>query len=454
MTISGNGAPSEGASSRSPNGTSSTSRKTIWGWALYDFGNSAFFTVIVTFLYGAFFADVIVPEGDTPGSVIWANGLTVAGVIIALTSPFLGALADRGGYRRRYLFIATAVAIVGTALLYFPTPGEVRLALVIFVIANVAAELAMVFYNAYLPDISTPDIIGKISGYGWALGYVGGVLVMGIALVGFVQADQPWFGIPAGEEALFQNIRATTVLVALWFAVFSIPMFRWVPEPERRETPPLGQLLRGTIVQLGTTFKEIKRYGQVARLLAARMIYNDGLAMIFGIGAIYAIEVFGFTIPQAMLWGMAVQVTAGLGAFAMGFLDDRIGGKKTILISLVGLTLAVLLATLAPAESATSMYMAGLVIGIFMGPNQAASRSLLGRFVPLEKETEFYGFFAFSGKATAFVGTAVYAAMTTALGSPRYGAGAIIVFFLIGGLILATVDERAGVAASGRAEAS
>jgi len=431
-----------------------TSRKTIWGWALYDFGNSAFFTVIVTFVYAAFFVDIIVPDGDTLGSVIWASGLTVTGIIVALTSPFLGALADRAGHRRRYLFIATAVAILGTALLYFPTPGEVRLALMIFVMANVAAELAMVFYNAYLPDISTPDNIGKISGYGWALGYVGGVFVLGIALVGFVQPDQPWFGLSTGEEGQFQNFRAIPVMIAVWFAVFAVPMFRWVPKPEHPDTPPLGELLRGTLVQLRSTFKEIRRYGQVARLLVARMIYNDGLVMIFGIGAIYSIEVFGFTIEQALLWGLGVQITAGLGAFAMGFLDDRIGGKKTIVISLVGLSVAVLWATLAPAESATSLYLAGFIIGIFMGPNQAASRSLLGRFVPAEKETEFYGFFAFSGKATSFWGFAIYAAMTTAFGSPRYGAGAVIVFFLVGGLILATVDEQAGVAASGRVSAS
>ena len=427
-----------------------TTKKTIWGWALYDFSNSAFFTVIVTFVYAVFFADEIVPDGNTPGSVIWANGLTATGIIVALTSPFLGVLADRGGHRRRYLFIATAIAIAGTALLYFPTPGEVRLAIGIFVIANVAAELAMVFYNAYLPEISTPDIIGKISGYGWSLGYAGGVLVMGIVLVGFILPESPWFGIPAGEEALFQNVRATTLVVAVWFTVFAIPMFRWVPRPEHRDTPPLGQLLRGTVVQLRTTAKEIRRYGQIARLLVARMIYNDGLVMIFGIGAIYSTEVFGFTLTQALLWGLGVQFTAGLGALTMGFLDDRIGGKKTILISLVGLSVAVSWATVARAESATSLYLAGLIIGIFMGPNQAASRSLLGRFVPVERETEFYGFFAFSGKATAFVGTAVYSAMTTAFGSPRYGAGAVIVFFIVGGIILATVDEQAGITASGR----
>ena len=419
------------------------------GWALYDFGNSAFFTVIVTFTYGIFFAEQIVPDG-TIGSVVWSNGITVAALIVALSSPFLGALADRGGHRRRYLFITTAVAILGTALLYFPTPGDVALALVIFVIANVAAELGMVFYNAYLPDISTSDNIGKISGYGWALGYLGGLLVMGLTLVGFIQTESPWFGMGVGEGTAFQNVRATTVVVAVWFAVFSIPLFLWVPEPEQRDAPPLGELLRGTVKQLGRTLEDMRHYGQVARLLVARMIYNDGLGMIFAIGAIYTIEVFGFTLTQAMQFGLLVQASAGLGALSMGFLDDRLGGKKTILISLVGLSLAVLWATLAPAASTNSIYLAGVVIGIFMGPNQSASRSLLGRFVPADKETEFYGFFAFSGKSTAFVGTVVYSSMTTAFGNPRFGVGAILVFFLIGGLILATVDEAAGVAASGR----
>jgi len=428
-------------------------KKALWGWALYDFGNSAFFTVILTFTYAVFFAEEIVPDG-TIGSVVWATGVTVSGLIVAVSSPFLGALADRGGHRRRYLLIATAIAVLGTALLYFPTPGEVRLALVIFVIANVAAELASVFYNSYLPDVSTPDNIGKISGYGWSLGYLGGLLVLGITLVGFVFPDQPWFGLSTGQEGLFQNIRATPVVAALWFAVFAIPMFLWVPEPEHPRAPPLGELLRGTVRQLSDTFGHIRRYGQVVRLLFARMIYNDGLGLIFAIGVIYTVEVFGFTITQAMTFGLAVTVSAGLGAFAMGFLDDRIGGKKTILISLVGLTLAVLWATLAPAESTTSLYMAGLAIGIFMGPNQAASRSLLGRFVPPEKETEFYGFFAFSGKATAFMGPIIYNIMTTAFGSPRYGLGAMVMFFLSGGLILLTVDEQAGVAASGRAEVS
>ncbi len=435
------------------NSRASTGKKAIWGWALYDFGNSAFTTLIVTFIYSVFFAQEIAPDGDS-GTVLWAYAVSFTALVVAVTSPFLGALADRGGRRRRYLLITTAVAIVGSALLYLPTPGQVRLALVIFVIANIAFELSGVFYNSYLPDISTPDNIGKISGYGWSLGYVGGLLAMGIALVGFILPESPWFGIATGEEGLFQNVRIITVLVAVWFAVFAIPMFRWVREPEHPGSLPLVELLRGTADQLADTFKEIRRYRQTVRLLIARMFYNDGLVTIFALGPLYAAEVFGFTLTEVMYWGLALNLTAGLGAFAMGFLDDRIGGRKTILISLIGLALATAWATLAPAESKTSMFLAGLVVGIFVGPNQAASRSLLGRFIPPEKETEFYGFFAFSGKAIAFLGPLLYGFMTTVFGSQRYGVGAIIVFFLIGGLILVTLDERAGVAASGRAEAS
>ena len=425
-------------------------KKAIWSWAFYDFGNSAFTTLIVTFIYGVVFAQRIAPDGDA-GTALWANGIATTAIIVALTSPFLGVMADRGGHRRRYLMITTIVAISGSALLYFAVPGQVWFALAVFVVANVAFELSGVFYNAYLPDLTTSDNIGKISGYGWSLGYLGGLIAMAIALVGFIRPETPWFGFGAGEDALFQNERATTLVVAIWFAVFAIPMFLWVPDSENKDAPPLGQILKSTAKQLGDTFKEISRYGQIVRLLLARMIYNDGLVTIFALGPLYASEVFGFTLTEVMLWGLALNVTAGLGAFAMGFLDDRIGGRKTILISLVGLFMATLWATVAPSEAKTSMFLAGLLVGVFVGPNQAASRSLLGRFVPQDKETEFFGFFAFSGKATAFLGPLLYGLAITLVGNQRVGVGITMAFFVVGGLILMGVDEEAGIAASGRA---
>tara|TARA_Y100000590_G_scaffold364121_2_gene422184 strand:+ start:1545 stop:2873 length:1329 start_codon:yes stop_codon:yes gene_type:complete len=422
-------------------------KKAIWGWALYDFGNSAFTTLIVTFIYSFFFAQEIVSDGNT-GTAIWANGIALTAIIVTIASPFLGALADHGGHRRILMLVSTGVAILGSALLYFPTPGQVMFAFVVFVVSNIAFELSGVFYNSYLPDLSKTDNIGKISGYGWSLGYLGGLLAMAIAMVGFVQTENPWFGIETGEASSFQNIRATTLVVAVWFAVFSIPMFLWVPEPKPKQQNhlSLGKLLRGTIAQLTDTIRDIKHYTHIVRLLIARMFYNDGLITIFALGPLYAAEVFGFTLTEVMLWGLALNVTAGLGAFAMGFLDDRVGGRKTILISLVGLSLATLWAAIAPSEHKVSMFLAGLMVGVFVGPNQAASRSLLGRFVPQDKETEFYGFFALSGKAMSFLGPLLYGLAISLFGNQRLGVAIILVFFIVGGLILLGVDEEAGIA--------
>ncbi|MEK9509751.1 MFS transporter [Gemmatimonadota bacterium Y43] len=414
-------------------------RKAVQGWALYDFANSAYTTLIVTFIYSVYFTQQIAPDGIT-GTALWSRGVTVTAVLVALLSPVLGALADRGGLRRPLLLASTAITVVGVAALFLPGPGEVALALGIFIVSNVAYELCGVFYNSYLPEIAPPDKIGRVSGYGWALGYLGGLLAMAVALVVFVLPDPPHFGL---DPSTGEHIRATTLLVASWFGVLSIPMFLWVKEPRPvAARPAVGALVRGAFAQLGATFGELRRYRQIVRLLAARMVYNDGLVTIFAFGPIFAAETFGFTLTEVMYWGLALNVTAGLGAFAMGFLDDRLGGRRTLFVTLVGLFVGALWAV--TADSKTSLYLAGLWVGIFVGPNQAASRSLLGRFVPREKETEFFGFFAFSGKAIAFMGPLLLGIVTEVTGSQRWGMATILAFFVIGGLLLATVDEAEG----------
>ena len=419
-------------------------KKAVWGWALYDFGNSAFTTLIVTFIYSYFFAQEIAPDGDT-GTIMWANGIAVTALVVALTSPFLGALADRGGHRRRFLMITTGVAITGCALLYFPTPGQVTFALAVFVVSNIAFELCGVFYNSYLPDLADSESIGKVSGYGWALGYLGGLLAMAVALVGFVQPEIPLFGLATGEEGLFQNVRATTVLVAVWFAVFAIPMFRWVPERAHPDAPPLGELLRDTVTQLAGTFREIRRYGQIVRLLVARMIYNDGSVTIFAFGGIYAVGTFDFSIEKIMIFGIVLNVAAGIGAFFMGYMDDRLGGKKTILVATAGLVLATVIAALTTSEAV--FWGAGILIGLMAGPNQAASRSLMTRFTPPEMKGQFFGFYAFSGKATAFVGPLALGVLTQQFNSQRAGIWVVALLFVVGGLLLWAVDEKQGIAA-------
>lgn len=413
-------------------------RKAVAGWALYDFANSAFTTLIVTFIYGVFFTQSIAPDANY-GTTLWARAISGIAIVVAVLSPFMGAIADRSGYRRRFLATTTALAIIGAALLYVPKPGQVMLALTIFILADIVYEMSGVFYNSYLPDIAPPDRIGRVSGYGYALGYMGGLLAMLVALLAFILPEQPWFGVSKVEGA---HVRATTVLVAVWYAVFSIPFFAWVKEMRQPSPDSVAEIARDAGRRLASTFREIRRYRQIFRLLVARMIYNDGLITIFAFGGIYAAETFGFSLREVMYFGLALNVTGGLGAFLMGFLDDRIGGKRTIMITIGGLIVGCLAAVL--VTSKPGLWIAGLFIGLFVGPNQAASRSLLGRFVPHEKEAEFYGFFAFSGKAIAFLGPFMLGEFTRIFQSQRAGVAALLLFFVVGAALLTRVNEAEG----------
>jgi UMF1 family MFS transporter len=414
-------------------------RRAIWSWALYDFANSPFTTLVVTFIYPVYFTQAIAAD-EIVGTEQWSQAVTITALVVALASPFLGALADRGGYRKLFVGITTLVSVAATIALYNVLPGEVLMALVIFTIANIAFELGGVFYNAFLPDIAPPGRLGTVSGWGWGLGYIGGLLALALALVGLVQPEVPWFGF---SKEGGENIRATNLLVAVWFALFSIPLFLWVPEDRTRRAPP-GRVLREAAQQLASTFREVRRHRQTWKFLLARLVYNDALVTVFAFGGIYAAGTFGFELQEVLVFGIVINLAAGIGSMAMGSLDDKIGGKRTIVISLLGLIAATVLAIV--ATSAVWLWVAGLLIGIFSGPNQAASRSLMARFVPPEAENEFFGFFAFSGKLTAFLGPFLLGVLTAASGSQRVGVTIVVVLFVIGLLLLLPVDEREGSA--------
>ena len=421
-----------------------SSRRAVAAWALYDFANSSFTTLVVTFVYATYFTRAIATD-EVTGTAQWATAVTVTALAVALLSPYAGALADRGGYRKRFLLATTALSVAGTTALFFPQEGEVLFALGTFVVANVAFEMANVFYNAYLPELAPPEKIGRISGYGWGLGYLGGLLCLVVALVVFVNPETPPLGLPFDlDKESGEHVRATNLLVAGWFALFAVPMFIWVGDREVPLFPKEESLFRAANRQFARTFREIRQqYRQVFRLLLARLVYNDGLVTIFAFGGIYAQGTFGFTTEDVIVFGIVINVSAGAGAVLFGFLDDRIGAKPTILITLVGLSVAVLVAVLAP--SAVWLWGAALLIGLLVGPNQSASRSLLGRFVPPAKENEFYGFFAFSGKATSFLGPYLLGLFTGIFESQRVGVATVLVFFVLGAFLLLRVDEKEGV---------
>ncbi len=413
-------------------------RREVVGWSLYDFANSAFTTLIVTFIFSRYYADVV---ADDPlrGAVLWTRAVNVSAVTVALLMPVLGAIADHSGRKKLFLFLATAQSVVFTALLFFAGPGDALWAGAVFILANVAFEGSQVFYNGFLPEISDRKTMGRVSGLAWGLGYVGGLLALSIGLAMYYG----WIPVPDTD---YLNVRASTLLVAAWYAVFSIPMFLWVTERAERRRAALGEYAVIGFRRVGDTFRHLRTFGEAAKLLLARLIYNDGLTTIFAMASIYMGATLGMDLGQAMFVGVAINVAAGAGAAAFGFVDDRIGGKRTIVITLVVLVAATALGSL--ADSVAVFWVAAVLIGLMVGPNQSASRSLLARFVPDSKQSEFFGFFAFSGKLSSVAGPFVYGLLLTLTGSHRVAMGSIIGFFVVGLVILLTVDEEEGIRAA------
>lgn len=414
--------------------TTAASRRAIVAWVLYDFANSPFTTLVVTFVFAQYFTEAIAAS-TVEGTALWGYAITVTALTVAFLSPVLGALADQGGYRKRFLITATVIGAAATAALYGVLPGEVAQALLFFVIANIAFEFANVFYNAWLPELTTPANIGRLSGWGWGMGYFGGLLALGIALVTLVMPDTPWFGFDTADG---ENIRATNLLVAIWYVVFSLPAALWL-QVRGSARIPRDRVVRRSFEQLARTFREVRRHRETVKFLVARLFYNEGLVTIFAFGGIYAAGTFGFAVRDVLIFGIVINLAAGLGAIAMGYLDDRLGARRTILISIIGLVVAAIVGV--TAESPAWFWAVGIVIGIFSGPNQSASRSLMGRYAPPGMENEFFGFFAFSGKLTAFIGPFLLAFVTDVTGSQRAGMSVVIALFVIGGLLLLLVRE-------------
>ncbi len=430
--------------------------KTILGWCFYDFANSAFTTIVVTFIYSAFFSDYIVGDSSI-GQVYWGNAVTVCAIIIALLSPIMGAVADQGGYRKTFLLFWTWVCIIFSILLFFPKSGDIYTALFLFIIANVAFEMGCVFCNAYVPLISNKENMGKISGYGYAFGYLGGLLALVVGLVTIALPEQPMFGI---STEYGQNYRSMNILVALWFFFFSIPTFLWLDKDDRKRKLN-SKLLKDSFGQLFNTFQDIRKIKNTVRFLIARLFYNDALITIFSFGGIIAKGVYDFNLQKMLIFGIALGVSAGIGAFLMGFIDDKIGPKKTIQISnflLIIATGMVVFADTFPKFSIYSLYfdsesyfwIAGILVGFSSGPNQSSSRSLMSRFSPKKKQNEFFGFFAFSGKITAFLGPFLLAQVTyialtyfdvSGVVAQRLGVSVVLVLLLLGSYMLHFVDE-------------
>ena len=413
-----------------------TGRAGIAGWCLYDWANSAFTTVITTFIFAAYFTSAVA-ENDTIGTAQWGYASSAAAILIAVLGPTLGAIADKGGRRKIWLFGFTWLGAALTMLLVLvrPNPEDALLALMLFVAAAVAMDMGQVFYNSMLPTLAPRAWLGRVSGWGWGLGYAGGLACLVAALYGFVESGAPWLGADT-EQA--EHVRATAVLVGLWVIVFSLPLLLITPD-RRGAGLPAGQAVRQGLATLAETIRQVRRHAAIVRFLIAYLFYMNGLVTLFAFGGIYAAGTFDMDLAEVIRFGIALNVSAGLGAAAFAWVDDWIGPKRTVQIALAGLivTGSILIVT----ESKLVFWIVGFLLGTFVGPAQAASRSFMARLVPKDMETEMFGLYALSGKATVFAGPLVLATVTQAFDSQRAGVASILVFFIVGLALLRFVPE-------------
>lgn len=410
--------------------------KGMWSWAMFDWANSAFFVIIQTFVFAAYFQRSIAADAIS-GTEQWGNMVSAAGLLIAFTAPILGAIADRSGRRKPWIAAFSLMSIVASFLLWYAEPSTEFLiyALVVTFIATVGAEYAFIFYNAMLPDLVPPSYMGRWSGWSWAMGFAGGIVCLLGALYLFIESGGAWLGL--NTETL-EHIRATFVFTAVWYLVFSIPMFLRTPDVPNNNLP-VGQAIREGILQLKNSIKEARNYANIYRFLLARMIYNDAVILIYAFGGIYAAGTFGMDESQIIIFGIGLNVTAAIGAVGFSWMDDRSGSKKTILASLIGLIIPV--TAILFVEDIFWFWIWGLMLGVFFGPVQAASRTLMGRLAPEDKRTEMFGLFAFSGKATAFIGPKLLGWVTVLFASQRIGMSVVLVLLALGFLLMLRVQE-------------
>ncbi|MBE9604530.1 MFS transporter [Acetobacteraceae bacterium H6797] len=407
----------------------------VWAWASYDWANSAFPTVVSTFVIAAYFSQGIAPDPAT-GQAQWGWMQTLAGIVIAFASPVLGAIADAGGMRRRMLAVATVIMAVATGLIWFatPSPSSTLWALACVGIATIAFEVGTVFYNAMLPDLAPREKLGKISGLAWGLGYAGGLCCLGVALALLVMPNPSPLGLDRGQA---EHVRATAVLVAVWVAVFGWPVL--VALPDRTARRPWRVAAKEGLAEIMGLVRRLPQTPVMARFLIARLFYTDGLNTLFAFGAIYAAGVFGMGFEEILMFGIALNVTAGLGAAGFGLIEDRFGSRSTVLVSLgamIVLGVSVLLVT-----EKLHFWLLAMALGIFMGPSQAASRTLMAKLAPKEEVTAWFGLFALSGRVTGFIGPGALALVTALTESQRAGMGVVVVLLALGLLIMLKVRE-------------
>lgn len=444
----------------------SSTRAGRFGWVMFDWASQPFFTLVTTFVFAPYFASKVAAD-PVAGQAMWSAGVAIAGLLIALLSPVLGAIADEAGPRKPWIVAFGGLMAVASLGLWYAAPGRADLApliVVAFIIGTIGAEFAAVFNNAMLPRLAGPTEVGRLSGRGWAMGYLGGLVSLVLSL-GFLVADpvsgKTFFGLTpilGLDAAVHEGDRIVGPLTAAWFALFVLPMLFLTPDAPAGK--PMGAAIRAGLGDLRATFGLLRTHKSLSQFLVANMLYTDGLVALFAFGGIYAAGMLGWSTTEIGVFGIFLTITGTIGCLVGGALDDRFGSRFVIALALTLLILASIgivsierdriffVVEMAPAVAGDGLYASvpeqlylalGGVIGLAAGPLQAASRSLVARWAPAEHVGQFYGFFALSGKVTSFMAPALVSIVTTVTASQRLGVSVLLAFFALGLVLLSLV---------------
>jgi MFS transporter, UMF1 family len=420
-------------------------RSQVFSWALWDWGSASFNAVITTFVFTVYLTSTDAFGGTDFVSAQLGWWIGGAGLVIALLAPITGQRSDGSGRRKLWLAVNTYIVVVLSALMFFvePKPGLLVLGLFLIAAGTVFFEFAAVNYNAMLHQVSTPKTIGRISGFGWAMGYFGGIVLLLILYFGFIHPEVGLFGV-TGADGL--SVRVSMLIAAAWFGLSALPLLFKVPE---FRAPTTKRERIGFLRSYAILGRDIAKLWRESRptlgFLVASAVFRDGLTGVFTFGGILAAGTFGFSGGDVIVFAIAANVVAGLSTLLVGSLDDRIGPKPVMVTALVGTILAAL-AVFAFHEGGTVVFWTfGLIMCLFVGPAQSASRSFLSRIVPAERQGEMFGLYATTGKAATFLAPTAFALFVTLFGAQVWGVLGIALILLVGLILLLPVKARQSV---------
>ena len=407
--------------------------KKIFNFALYDFANSAFTTIIITFIFSTYFAKQIAPN-PVLGQSYWGWTIGITGVVVALIGPLLGTIADKKNYTEFFIKIFTIICISLTCLLWFSKPSEKYLIYTLFIVglANIFYELSLIFYNSTLKKISENNNLGKSSGFSFALGYIGGIIVLIICITIFIDNDSLPFGLSKENS---ENVRATSILVAFWYLIFSMPFLFNLKKTNKNEIEKK--------INYTKNFKELiwdKGLNNIGKFLLARMLYADGLNAIIIMRGIFAVGVFSLEIKDLLVLSVLMNITAFIGAIVGGYANDRFSSKSVIIFSLIGLILSSSIILF--LKSKVIFLFFASINGFFIGPVQSASRVFMTKSIDENNQASGFGLFALSGKLTSFIGPLLVSTITYISNSQKIGFSSAIALLLIGLLVLLKVKKN------------